>query len=203
MTKDDFRFPLGPDPQLALRSIGEPDLETLRIHKNLNRFLFFHQTEISPDEQLIWYRNYETRVDDHMLVLASGPDAIGSIGFRRSPSDIDFYNLMMWSERHQGTGLMTLAFDTLRGLAQELYPSAPIRVRVLESNPAQAWYARRGFESLGRQVVDDRPPFLTLEWRKTPWSAPAPVEQGQAVSSPSAPGISLSNPSPSGTAAPA
>jgi len=199
VTKDDFSFPLGQDTQIALRSISESDLETLRVHKNLNRFLFFHQTEISPDEQLVWYRNYETQVDDHMLVITMGLDAIGSIGFRRTPADVDFYNLMMWSERHQGSGLMTLAFDTLRGLAQYLYPSAPIRVRVLESNPAQAWYARRGFEILERQVRDDGHRYLVLEWRNTPGSAAVPIQHGKVVSSPYASQIGVSNPPRSGT----
>ncbi len=201
MTKDDLSFPLGPDPGVVLRSIGEGDLETLRIHKNVNRFLFFHQTEISPEEQLIWFKKYATRADDHMLVLATGSDAIGSIGFRRTPSDVDFYNLMMWSDRHQGTGLMTLAFNKLRGLAQEMHPAAPIRVRVLESNPAQTWYARRGFESLERHDHPGRPSFLTLEWRQSLTETRTSGEPPHAISSQSAPGIDNSNPSRSGTAA--
>ena len=201
MTKDNLSFALGPEPQVLLRSIGEGDLEKLRVHKNVNRFLFFHQTEISPEEQLIWYRNYSTRVDDHMLVLATGADAIGSIGFRRTPSDIDFYNLMMWSDRHQGTGLMTLAFNQLRGLAQEMYPAAPIRVRVLASNPAHTWYERRGFEILERHEHHGRPPFLTLEWRKSLTETHTSDAPNHTMSSQSAPGIDNSNPSRSGTAA--
>ena len=128
-----------------VRSITDEDIEILRQWKNENRHSFFFKEIITIAMQQEWFRAYGSREHDFMMVLVYEGKKIGCIGFRRLEDRVDLYNLIVGQKKDAGQGHMTLALDLVCMEAARRYPREPVMVSVLRTNPAVAWYLRRGF----------------------------------------------------------
>lgn len=140
------RFTLtSPELDVALCTITEADLENLRQWKNANRFSFFFQDIIAPEQQAQWFRSYLQRPDDYMLIVTHANQAIGCMGFRSIESIVDVYNVIRGIPRTGEFGLMGQAMRLMCSyiISQSV---ADIIAQVLVSNSAIAWYHKNGFD---------------------------------------------------------
>lgn len=132
------------DPEIALRTIAEEDAETLRQWKNANRFSFFFQDIITPEQQAQWFHDYLERLNDFMFVVLSQERAIGCLGFRILVDYADIYNVILGIPEMGGKGLMSDAIRLMCSFViTEFLPD--VRAKVLRSNAAIKWYRRNGF----------------------------------------------------------
>lgn len=143
---------------IAIRTIDETDLEFLRQWKNRFRDRFFFSEMIAEDLQASWYRAYVERENDFMFIVTVDGTRSGCIGFRKLAGRIDLYNIIRGAVDNSGDGSMTLALDLICHEARSHCPGMPVMASVLKSNPALAWYKRRGFA-----VVKEHPDFVELE----------------------------------------
>lgn len=146
------------DNEYYVRNIVAEDIEELREWKNANRDSFFFKDIITPEMQGEWFRAYLQRRDDDMMVISSGGEKVGCIGFRRLEDRIDLYNLILGKGAGTGKGLMAKALDLVCLEARRRYAGLPVMVSVLRTNPALQWYYRRGFV-----VVHEHDTYLELE----------------------------------------
>jgi hypothetical protein len=138
-------------PQLELESIDQEHLEHLRRLKNAHRSRFFHQDEISPEQQLRWYAEYSTRPDDWMFVIRHGGSEKGCIGYRIIDGSIDLYNFMKDESSDTHPLFTHNAFDLLCSFAGGSTGLA-IRGRVLDGNPFLQWIQKHGFVIISRGI---------------------------------------------------
>lgn len=171
MRKRHWHLHPGETESLVVRSIEATDVELLRVEKNRHKQYFFHSEEITPEQQSLWFQGLEAREDDYMFLILVDEEPVGSIGFRLTETDVDFYNLMLWSHRHRRSGYMASAFWGLKQLAEHLYPDRPLRVRVLSSNPAKDWYLRHGFSPVGHSAYEDGREYVVMELTDNPEGA--------------------------------
>jgi ribosomal protein S18 acetylase RimI-like enzyme len=137
-------------PGISLRSAALADCDRLRAWKNENRQYFFFQDLISPEGQRRWFAGYLLRPDDWMFMVLEGDRSIGCMGFRARDGQADVYNVILGQADDGGRGLMSGAFRLMCSFArQEL--GVPVVARVLKTNPALAWYRKRGFDVVGEE----------------------------------------------------
>jgi len=149
--------------KFAIRSVRECDIETLRIWKNAHKEFFFLKTEITKAMQKEWYRVFSARQNDHMFVVLDSNKYVGCIGARYQDDYVDLYNIILGDKEFKGKHVMVNALWSIATLSNQLYTDKPIRVRVLESNPAVNWYKKIGFVafSVERDFVN-----MELDWKK-------------------------------------
>jgi hypothetical protein len=138
-------------PHLELESIDEGHLEHLRRLKNAHRYRFFHQDEISPEQQLRWYAAYRTRPDDWMFIIHHNGSEKGCIGYRIIDGSIDLYNFMKGQSGDVRPPFTHHAFDLLCSFAGGS-TGLPIRGRVLDGNPFLQWIQKHGFVIISRGI---------------------------------------------------
>lgn len=132
-------------PALVLRSASQSNLEYLRKWKNEQKQFFFHQEEITADQQEQWFGSFKQRPHDLMLMTEYNQQIFGCMGIRWQENHWDIYNVILGLQEFGGRGLMGLAFAALLDLAGSL-KFAPISLQVLKHNPAVKWYQKQGFE---------------------------------------------------------
>jgi ribosomal protein S18 acetylase RimI-like enzyme len=129
---------------LGLRSATDRDLDNLRSWKNSNRQFFFHQNEISAEQQLAWYESFALRPYDYMLMIQHQDIAKGCIGIRRVDDEWEIYNVILGDPAFGKQGNMGRALIGTLEMALKQY-ALPITLNVLKHNPAVAWYLKNGF----------------------------------------------------------
>ncbi len=132
------------DPKMMLRTANEDDLTNLRQWKNDHREFFFFKGEISPEQQLEWFRAYQKRPEDYMFIVYVEESAIGCMGIRLIDDVWDVYNVILGSADYGGRGIMSKAFKKMLSFAVSRYPGQ-ITLQVLKHNPAVDWYQKNGF----------------------------------------------------------
>jgi ribosomal protein S18 acetylase RimI-like enzyme len=130
---------------LGLRAIGEEDLMFLRQWKNQQKQFFFHQQDISPEQQMQWFESFVTRPHDLLFMTVYAGHVFGCMGIRWLDSYWDIYNVILGDDAFGKRGLMGNAFNSLLHYALTL-KSAPITLQVLKHNPAVGWYHKHGFK---------------------------------------------------------
>jgi len=134
-------------PDVTLRSINETHIERLRKWKNKHRKAFFFRETISRQMQHEWFQEYLDRADDYMFVVQFKGMTIGCMGFRYIDGEVDIYNVMLGIAAMGKRGIMGQALHILCNYAQQKYQSL-ISVKVLQDNPAIAWYKCNGFKEV-------------------------------------------------------
>lgn len=136
-----------PNEIVWLRSAQATDLENLRTWKNAHRERFFHQDEITPEQQVEWFEQYQQRETDLMWIVMVADKAIGCMGFRWISHSWDIYNVISADPEYQGKGWMAKALRTMEAYATRIMPET-IMARVLRNNqPALSWYRNQGYFS--------------------------------------------------------
>lgn len=129
-----------------IRLINEDDLPQLRQWKNAHKEAFFYKDEISEEQQIEWFREYQTRPDDHMFMVLSGDGCpIGCIGVRLVEGSWDVYNVILGVPEKRENGLMSLSLKDIVRFATNRSKSR-VTTKVLKDNPAIDWYIWNGFE---------------------------------------------------------
>lgn len=134
-----------PELDISLRTITADDLENLRVWKNTNRFAFFYQEIITPNQQREWFAKYLARTHDYMFIVEYIGQAIGCMGFRILEQYADIYNVIR--ARAEGKGVMSQALRLLCSFIATDF-TRDIRARVLLANPARTWYQKNGFTEI-------------------------------------------------------
>jgi len=129
---------------LELKAATKSDLENLRVWKNSQKQFFFHQQDISEQQQSEWYSAYEKRPYDLLLMTIFKGETFGCMGIRWLDGFWDIYNVILGEASFGKKGLMSNAFKALLDFALDL-KFAPITLQVLKHNPAVEWYQRNGF----------------------------------------------------------
>jgi ribosomal protein S18 acetylase RimI-like enzyme len=131
-------------PALGLRAASQADLDLLRKWKNEQRQFFFHQEEITEDQQKQWYESFIKRPYDLMLMTTYEQQVFGCLGIRWQEDHWDIYNIILGLQDFGSRGLMGQSFAALLAYAITL-KQAPITLQVLKHNPAVAWYQKQRF----------------------------------------------------------
>jgi RimJ/RimL family protein N-acetyltransferase len=129
---------------LELKAATKSDLENLRIWKNSQKQFFFHQVDISAQQQSEWYAAYEKRPYDLLLMTIFRGKVFGCMGIRWLDGYWDIYNVILGDASFGKRGLMSNAFKALLDYALDL-KFASITLQVLKHNPAVEWYKKNGF----------------------------------------------------------
>jgi len=137
-------FLRSPDLPVTLQTIAESDCENLRQWKNANRFSFFFQEIITPEQQAQWFRGYLGRENDYMFIVQREGLSVGCMGFRMLEHNADIYNVIRASPLPSGKGSMSHAMRLICSFLVAGF-SSEISARVLRSNPAIQWYRKNGF----------------------------------------------------------
>lgn len=132
--------------QYLLRTIGNCDLEILRMWKNEHKEYFFYKVDITQEEQLIWFTNLNERMHDYMFIIEDQGMGIGCIGARKDQECIDIYNVILGDKNYKGQHIMTNALWAVVAFCNLIFRENPVRVRVLRNNPAIKWYEKIGFD---------------------------------------------------------
>ena len=131
-----------------LRHASQGDIEKLRVWKNRHKHTFFHQQDISPEQQKAWYAGFAARDNDFMFMivdlLAGDPVEVGCLGFRDLGDRIDIYNVMRGEPRREGGVSILEAMNLLVNYIATNFHK-PITCLVLKNNPANDWYQKCGF----------------------------------------------------------
>lgn len=130
---------------ISLLTISRLDCDDLRQWKNANRFSFFFQELITPEQQELWFNQYELRQDDVMFMVVESKERIGCMGYRMIGSAADIYNVIRNPARSRGSGGMSRGLKLLCSYLRSL-GIRNIRLKVLASNPAKNWYVQNGFQ---------------------------------------------------------
>jgi RimJ/RimL family protein N-acetyltransferase len=133
-----------PEFDVTLRAITSADLENLREWKNANRFAFFYQEIITPEQQARWFQDYLERAHDYMFVVQRVGQAVGCMGFRMLEQRADIYNVIRGQPESGGKGAMSQAMRLLCSFIAADF-TRDIGAQVLLSNPARAWYRKNAF----------------------------------------------------------
>lgn len=135
-------------PDIELQTSNESDCENLRNWKNANRFSFFYQEIITPEQQRDWFEAYLAREGDYMFIVTYQNRPVGCMGFRMIDREADIYNVILGCREKANQGLMSKAFKLMLSFVYSSFTHA-IRLKVLSSNPAVEWYLNRGFRLSG------------------------------------------------------
>lgn len=135
-------------PGIELVSVTEADLETLRRLKNSHRQRFFHQDEITPQAQMVWYEGYLQRPNDWMFILREGGSGRGCVGYRLLDDELDIYNIIRDEQGGPGSNCFTQGLNLLCAYLHGGW-DLPVSGRVLVDNPVVQWACSRGFSPTG------------------------------------------------------
>jgi ribosomal protein S18 acetylase RimI-like enzyme len=130
--------------ELELRAAREHNLENLRQWKNQNKQFFFHQEDITPEQQKSWWEAFMERPLDLVFMTVFEGNEIGCMGIRWLDGYWDIYNVILGNSLYRKHGLMGRAFDSLLNYALSVR-QAPVQLQVLKHNPAVGWYQKHGF----------------------------------------------------------
>ena len=137
------------EADISLRTITEADLEILRQWKNTQRFSFFYQDIITPEQQRRWYQGYLARPDDYMFIVVHAGQAIGCIGYRLLEGAIDIYNVILGDPAAGKRGWMSQALRLMCSYIIAHF-TRDIIAQVLTTNPAIGWYEKNNFFTRAR-----------------------------------------------------
>ncbi len=140
---------VSPEFEVTLQTIAESDGENLRQWKNANRFSFFFQDIITPEQQAKWFQGYLGRENDYMFIVRRGGLLVGCMGFRLLDQHADIYNVIRANKELDSRGLMGSAMRLMCSFIAADF-SRDIGARVLRSNPAVEWYRKLGFHEIAR-----------------------------------------------------
>jgi len=129
---------------ITLKLIDQSDLNNLMNWKNTNRSFFFHNSNISKQQQKIWYQSYCQRDQDYMFIVNFNELPIGCMGIRYLQKYWDVYNIILGDMNFQKQGIMGKAFKKMIDFAIKNYKT-DIVLKVLKHNPAIRWYEKQGF----------------------------------------------------------
>jgi len=133
---------------VRLRAADDDDREILRTWKNENKRWFFHQTDITPDQQAAWFAGYLARPDDHVYLVEEKDGerwtAVGVVACRLLDGTVDLYNIMRGRRPDDAKANMGDALTLLCATIGAYY-EVPISCKVLSDNPSLTWYERLGF----------------------------------------------------------
>jgi len=152
---------------LRLRMIDKADIENLRTWKNNNKNSFFLNQDITTEQQEKWYGAFSNREHDHMFIVDQKVgevwEPIGCMGFRKLDEEgcVDAYNIIRSRKIEPASFTMSEAFGTMLAYAASLYPTLPIRCKVLSHNPAVEWYKKNEFS-----IVSEESGFYLMEVNK-------------------------------------
>jgi hypothetical protein len=135
---------------VTIRSAKIDDLENLREWKNINKIYFFHNTEISIDQQIEWFKKFSILEKDYMLVLEVDEISFGCMGIRLIENKWDVYNVILGKADFGGYGYMSKCFKEMLFFAKNIH-DLPITLKVLKKNPAVKWYLKNGFEKISSE----------------------------------------------------
>jgi RimJ/RimL family protein N-acetyltransferase len=96
---------------MQLRPLAEADLEFVRELRNANREFFFHDGEISPEQQRQWFRMLGTKPIDFFVIEDDGA-VVGTISAKHSPGWVEIGNLLLVPAA-RGKGVMRQAVSQL------------------------------------------------------------------------------------------
>ncbi len=133
-----------PDRGIGLRAVTKDDCEHLRTWKNANRFSFFFQDLITPQQQSEWFEKYVSRSDDYMFIATRGALPLGCMGFRMLSGKADVYNVILGRAEMGGKGWMGQALQLMCSFIRSRH-TGEVALKVLRGNPAVAWYRANGF----------------------------------------------------------
>jgi RimJ/RimL family protein N-acetyltransferase len=145
----------------VIRSITVDDIELLREWKNAHRKFFFYKEIITEEQQQAWYKRWSQEMQDHLFIVEVDKHSIGCIGTRLFHDTADVYNVILGDKQFSGRGIMSEALCATVAFSQLLYSGLPVCVRVLQTNPAIAWYEKNGF---ARITANDE--FVTMKWTR-------------------------------------
>ena len=130
--------------EIYLLPATKDDLELLRIWKNKNKQSFFHKKNISKQEQIKWFEDFEKKDYGHIFIITYKGIKIGCIGFRIIEENLDIYNVILGDKKYGGNNLVGIAMQVLCSYLIDNY-SYNINCKVLEDNRARNWYKKNGF----------------------------------------------------------
>ena len=135
---------------ITIRSIELKDIENLRIWKNSNKKYFFHNSDISKEQQIAWFNNFTTIENDYMFVVEKEDISFGCMGVRLFDNKWDAYNIILGKSEFGGHGYMSKCFNTILLFAYNMH-NLPITLKVLKHNTAVKWYLNIGFEIISSE----------------------------------------------------
>ena len=130
----------------TIRLIKESDLLNLMVWKNNYKSSFFYQKDITESEQKIWYLKYLENDRNFMFIVEvdSNTSCIGCMGIRLINNYWDIYNVILGNNLYSKKGHMSNALKQMINFANSLN-SLPIKLDVLDDNPAVKWYLSNDF----------------------------------------------------------
>jgi RimJ/RimL family protein N-acetyltransferase len=130
----------------SIRLIKESDLSNLMRWKNNFKNRFFYQKEITEPEQQIWYLKYLDNDKNFMFIVEvdSNIKGIGCMGIRLINNYWDIYNVILGDNLYSKKGHMSKALKQMISFANS-FNSLPIKLDVLDDNPAVKWYLSNDF----------------------------------------------------------
>lgn len=144
-----------------LQEISIDDIEKLRLWKNKHKSSFFHNEEITKEEQEQWFNSVYKNNEDVMFIVVHDGKKIGCMGYRFKNNHIDVYNIMRGEDSSSELFKMSTAFRLMLEYLRGKYNKV-ISCVVLNHNPAFEWYLRNGFVKVG-----DSGDYSTLEYVAT------------------------------------
>lgn len=132
-----------------LKEIDKNDIEDLRVWKNENKESFFLKEDITPKQQLSWFKNiYSPDNENEMFMVQEFVGGVfinvGCMGFRKKNDDFDVYNIMR-GRKLNSYYKMSTAFMMMNSYISKNF-KGDICCKVLPENPAREWYELLGFE---------------------------------------------------------
>lgn len=94
---------------MRLRPLESRDLEVLRELRNRNREWFFHDKEISAEQQRRWFEGLASR-PVRFYVIEEVDRVVGTISITETPEGREVGNLLL-DEGYRGRGLMGRALE--------------------------------------------------------------------------------------------
>ena len=141
--------------QYTIRPASDQDVEVLRIWKNQHKQHFFHQSDISPEQQKAWFASFKKDPLQQIFVcLFADKRQVACVGFRQTQMrsrETELFNLICGDPELLGTGFITQFFkEHISGLSNK--GIRKIHLKVLKSNNrATQWYKKHGFETFAVQ----------------------------------------------------
>lgn len=147
--KEDFRFPYPKDENFYLKNINQGDLIYTLQWRNHYRSFFNSTHEISLEEHRQWYKQYQNKYDDLVLLVFDfqdrrlGQGAIYNIDEAHSRAE---FGRFMVNPDFSGLGFMKAACEAMLALSQSVLKIETVYLQVKPDNRrAQHVYERCGF----------------------------------------------------------
>lgn len=107
--------------EFTIRPLQYDDLDWLRCLRNANRHVFFNTTEITPEQQFLWWIGHDKLVGDQHWVIEIGDKPAGYFAFvRPNPvlpifataplkGHVKYLNSLLLEPMYHRQGIMTTA----------------------------------------------------------------------------------------------